>query len=71
VLVASKAPGDEPDSPPAELPHPRVLRFEVAPDTFATFREAMLRLRRQAGDSLDDDAVLLAMARQVSRRARR
>jgi hypothetical protein len=25
----------------------------------------MLRLRRQAGDSLDDDAVLLAMARQV------
>jgi hypothetical protein len=37
----------------------------VAPDTFATFREAMLRLRRQAGDSLDDDAVLLAMARQV------
>jgi hypothetical protein len=65
ALVASKAPGDEPDAPPAELPRPRVLRFEVAPDTFATFREAMLRLRRQAGDSLDDDAVLLAMARQV------
>jgi hypothetical protein len=63
--VASKAPGDEPDSPPTELPRPRVLRFEVAPDTFATFREAMLRLRRQAGDSLDDDAVLLAMARHV------
>jgi hypothetical protein len=65
ALVASKAPGDEPDSPPTELPRPRVLRFEVAPDTFATFREAMLRLRRQAGDSLDDDAVLLAMARHV------
>jgi hypothetical protein len=65
ALVASKAPGDEPDEPATELPRPRVLRFEVAPDTFATFREAMLRLRRQAGDSLDDDAVLLAMARQV------
>jgi hypothetical protein len=65
ALVASKAPGDEPHEPATELPRPRVLRFEVAPDTFATFREAMLRLRRQAGDSLDDDAVLLAMARQV------
>jgi hypothetical protein len=63
ALVASKAPGDEPDAPPAELP--RVLRFEVAADTFATFREAMQRLRRQAGGSLDDDAVLLAMARHV------
>jgi hypothetical protein len=65
ALVASKAPGDEPDAPPAELPRPRVLRFEVAADTFATFREAMQRLRRQAGGSLDDDAVLLAMARHV------
>jgi predicted nucleic acid-binding protein len=65
ALVASKAPGDEPDAPPAELPRPRVLRFEVAADTFATFREAMERLRRQAGGSLDDDAVLLAMARHV------
>jgi hypothetical protein len=65
VLVASKAPGDEPDAPATELPRPRVLRFEVAPDTFATFREAMQRLRRSAGGSLDDDAILLAMARQV------
>jgi hypothetical protein len=65
ALVASKAPGDEPDEPATELPRPRVLRFEVAADTFATFREAMLRLRRQAGDNLDDDAVLLAMARHV------
>src|SRR5688572_8507035 len=51
ALVASKAPGDEPDAPPAELPRARVLRFEVAADTFATFREAMQRLRRQAGGS--------------------
>ena len=65
ALVAHKAPGDEPDAPPAELPRPRVLRFEVAADTFATFREAMQRLRRSAGGSLDDDAVLLAMARHV------
>jgi len=65
VLVANKAPGDEPDAPAIELPRQRVLRFEVAPDTFATFREAMQRLRRSAGSNLDDDAILLAMARHV------
>jgi hypothetical protein len=42
-----------------------VLRFEVAADTFATFREATHRLQRSAGGGLDDDAVLLAMARLV------
>jgi hypothetical protein len=65
MLVASKAPGDTPEAPATARPRPRVLRFEVAADTFATFREAMQRLRRQAGRSLDDDAVLLAMARQM------
>lgn len=63
--VASKAPGDAPDTPAGERPRSRVLRFEVAPDTFATFRESMLQLRRLAGANLDDDAVLLAMARHV------
>jgi hypothetical protein len=65
VLVASKVPGDAPDAPTFELPCSRVRRFEVAADTFATFREAMQRLQRLAGGSLDDDAVLLAMARHV------
>jgi hypothetical protein len=67
ALVASKDLGDAPDAPAPE-PRPttqRVLRFEVSTDTFATFREAMQRLRRGAGGSLDDDALLLAMARQV------
>jgi hypothetical protein len=40
-----------------------VLRFEVAPETFALFREAMVALRRSVDDSLDDDAALLALAR--------
>jgi hypothetical protein len=65
TLVASKSPGDTPDSPATEPPRPRVLRFEVAADTFATFREAMQWLQRSAGGSLDDDAVLLAMARHI------
>jgi hypothetical protein len=65
TLVASKAPGDTPDAPATERTRPRVLRFEVAADTFATFREAMQQLRRSAGGGLDDDAILLAMARHV------
>ena len=42
-----------------------MLRFEVAADTFATFREAVQHLQRAAGARLDDDALLLALARHV------
>jgi 5-methylcytosine-specific restriction endonuclease McrA len=42
-----------------------VLRFEVAPETFALFREASAHLRRNGDASFDDDAILLAMARAV------
>jgi len=65
ALVASARPGDPPGAAGPEPPRPRVLRFEVAPETFATFREAMRQLERTAGARLDDDALLLAMARQV------
>jgi HNH endonuclease len=65
ALVANKAPGDGPEAPATESPCSRVLRFEVAPDTFATFRAAMQRLQHAAGGRLDEDALLLAMARHV------
>jgi hypothetical protein len=64
-MVASRTPGDAPTTPPKEFARPRVLRFEVAPETFALFREAMQQLRRTAGEAWDDDAVLLSMARHV------
>jgi hypothetical protein len=64
-LVANKSPGDTPDRPDPRVPRSRVLRFEVAPETFALFRDAMRELRRSAGGRLDDDAVLLSMARQL------
>jgi hypothetical protein len=64
-LVANKSPGDAPEGPDQRLPRSRVLRFEVAPETFALFRDALRELRRLAGGGLDDDAVLLSMARQV------
>jgi hypothetical protein len=64
-LVANKSPGDTPEGPDQRLPRSRVLRFEVAPETFALFRDALRELRRSAGGGLDDDAVLLSMARRI------
>jgi hypothetical protein len=64
-LVANKSRGDTPEGPDPRVPRSRVLRFEVAPETFALFRDAMRELRRSAGGGLDDDAVLLSMARQL------
>jgi hypothetical protein len=67
-LVAGKSPGDTPAA--AGLPSARrhVLRFEVAPETFALFREALGCLRCRGGDARDigdDDSLLLSMARHV------
>ncbi len=64
-LVAGKLPGDDPGAPFRPGAERHVLRFEVCADTYATFREAVASLRRSAGASLDDDATLLALARQV------
>ena len=52
-------PGDAPDSS-IQL---HKLRFEVSGEVFATFREAVAKLQRDAGEPLDDDAVLLLLAR--------
>ena len=64
-LVAGKRPGDDPCSPHQPDARRHVLRFEVAPETFALFREALTALRRSTQAALDDDAALLAMARHV------
>jgi RuvA, C-terminal domain/HNH endonuclease len=65
-LVAGRQPGALPPSPTdPEPPRRHVLRFEVTPETFALFREATQSLRRAAGAQLDDDALLLTMARHV------
>jgi hypothetical protein len=64
-LVGGKEPGDPPSSPNRPSARARVLRFEVTPETFALFREALRWLRRRGAENLDDDAVLLSMARHV------
>jgi hypothetical protein len=42
-----------------------VLRLEVSGEAFATFREAMAKVRREAGEALDDDAAVLLLCRQA------
>jgi HNH endonuclease len=64
-VVASAQPGDAPSSPRVPRVRRHVLRFEVAPETLAAFREASTRLRRSSDAAFDDDALLLAMARAV------
>ncbi len=65
AIVNGKQPGDLPTTPTRPEATRHVLRFDVAAEILALFREAMLRLRRDAGSSLDDDAALMMMARQV------
>jgi hypothetical protein len=64
-LVAGASPGDLPSSPRDPALRPRVLRFEVTAETYALFREAVSQLRRRSDARLDDDALLLTMARCV------
>jgi hypothetical protein len=54
-LVAGKDLGDPPSASNPPAPRQHVLRFEVAPETFALFREALLCLRRRSPGPVDDD----------------
>jgi len=62
-LVAGRKPGDRPDDP--ERPTRRRLVMDVSPEVYALFRDASAVLRRQIGEPLDREAILLLMARQV------
>jgi hypothetical protein len=63
-LVAGHKPGDAPNDGYDASLRKHVLRFEVSAETAATFGDAMASMRRAADSSLDDDAVLLLLARQ-------
>ena len=64
-LVAGHAAGDRPHDRRDPNIQRHVLRFDVAAETFATFREALAKVQRDAGAKLDDDAALLLVARYV------
>lgn len=64
-LVSGRALGALPDSPARPELLKKVLRFEVSNEIYASFREAVAKLRRDAGEHLDDDSTLLLLARHV------
>ena len=64
-LVSGRARGSLPSDPANGSLRRHILRFEVSGEVLATFRDAMAKLRRDAGGSLDDDAALLLLARHV------
>ena len=63
--VAGRARGDLPhDEPRPELLR-HALRFEVAADTFALFRQTRVVLEDECGHALDDDQLLTAILRRA------
>jgi len=64
-LVSGRAPGDLPSGAADPTLRRHVLRFEVTGETRALLQEALGKLRREAGESLNDDAALLLLARRV------
>jgi hypothetical protein len=63
--VSGLALGQRPGDAPRFQFTRHVLRLEVSGETMATFREAVAKLRRDAGGDFDDEAALLEMARTV------
>ncbi|HEX6273476.1 MAG TPA: HNH endonuclease [Polyangiaceae bacterium] len=64
-LVAGHPVGSRPSDPPDAGLRRHVIRLEVSGETLAAFREAMAKLRRDAGAPLDNDAAVLMLARYV------
>ena len=65
ALVSGQRPGDTPAEPKDPTLQKHALHFEVSAETLALFREATDKLRRDAGQALDDDTVLLMLAREI------
>ena len=64
-LVSGHKPGNRPSDTRDPAAKRHILKFEVSAETLATVRDALAKLRRDAGGPIDDDAALLLMARQV------
>ncbi|HEX5099968.1 MAG TPA: hypothetical protein VFV94_10730 [Polyangiaceae bacterium] len=61
--------GHRPGSAPGDVPDSRlkrhILQLELSGEVLATFREAMAKIRRDAGEPLDEDAAFLLLCRQA------
>ncbi|MFO7181615.1 MAG: hypothetical protein DIU78_023135 [Pseudomonadota bacterium] len=66
-LVSGKAPGDRPSDAGRPETQRHILRFDVSAQTYATFREAAALIRRRSAEPMNDDALLLQVAREILR----
>ncbi len=64
-LVSGRRRGDLPEDAARPELQRHVLRLELSGETMATFREAVVKLQRETGEAIDDEAAILLMARQV------
>ncbi|HEX5099046.1 MAG TPA: HNH endonuclease [Polyangiaceae bacterium] len=64
-LVRGHRPGSLPDDVPDTALERHVLQLELSGEVFATYREAMAKIRRDAGEALDDDAAFLLLCREA------
>jgi hypothetical protein len=62
-LVSGRRPGDLPSTPLDEGARRHVVRFEVQASTLALVRQAQDEYRRRTGASVDDDALVAALAK--------
>jgi hypothetical protein len=60
-VVATHAPGSRPSEPADPTIRPRVLRFELRPDTYARLRQVRTMLSDEKQRHLDDDELIAAL----------
>jgi hypothetical protein len=71
-LVSGRKPGDLPSDPAKPEARRHVLRLDLSAESYATFREAVAKLRRESSGPIDDDAAILSSrARATRSRSRR
>jgi hypothetical protein len=63
--LAGRAEGDHPDDPADPDLEPRKLPLDLSPEAYALYLEARRRLEDEAGERLDDSAVIITMARRA------
>jgi hypothetical protein len=64
-LTSGHEPGDLPDDPPDLQPRRHRIVLEVSPETYASFREAQAKLRRDSDGHLTEDETLLLLSRNT------
>ena len=65
AMVAGRARGDDPETPPDPDLEPRHLRLELSPDVYARFLAARRQLEEDCGERLSDDDLVASLCDAV------